>query len=132
MGVPISDATVLFEHKGGEKKEVKTGSKGYYEVLFHLHNDNLGDEIVIKFGDTSKKHKVSFDPDDTVSHRGAEVDFGAPGKEGAKIWIYITAGTLVVFVPVLYFGFFRKSKKPQIEIMEKKRERKKKKKRKKR
>lgn len=123
-GVPIPAATVLLEHKGGEKKSVKTNDQGYYEVLFHLHNNNLGDEIILKFGETTKKHKVKFDPDDQFTNRGGEIDFGAPGKDEAKIWIYLTGGTIGLFGFLLYLGFFRKKKVHKQDFAGKKRKKK--------
>lgn len=102
-------ASLGLEHKGGEKKNVKTNEDGYYEVLFHLHNDNLGDEIIIKYGEKTKTHKVQFDPEDSVSHRGADIDFGAPGKEGAKLWIFLTIIFLVGMGVGVYFVLFKKN-----------------------
>jgi len=104
---------VLLEHKGGEKKSVKTNEQGYYEVLFHLHNTNLGDQIIVKFGETEKKHKVEFNPEDKFTNRGVEISFGAPGKEGAAFWIYITGGTLGLFGVFLYFTFVKNVKAPK-------------------
>jgi len=111
VGLPIPGAKLVLEHKGGEKKSIKTNEEGYYEVLFHLHNSNLGDEIILKYGETVKKHKVSFDPKDKFTNRGVSIDFGAPGKEGAVVWIYLTGGVLALFACLVYFGLLRKPKR---------------------
>ncbi len=114
IGVPIPSANLVLEHKGGEKKKVKTNSEGYYEILFHLHNDSLGDQILVSYGETTRKHKVQFDVDDKFTHRGAQIDFGAPGKEGAAVWIYLTIGS-VIFLGVVLLGTFRKKNKTMNE-----------------
>ena len=122
--MPIPGATVLLEHKGGEKKSIKTNDQGYYEVLFHLHNSNLGDEIILNLGEVTKKHKVKFDPEDKFTNRGVGIDFGAPGKDGAKVWIYLTGGTIVLFGFLLYSGFFKKKKVHKKDLAGEKRKRK--------
>lgn len=124
-GAPIGDATLHLEHKGGEKKQVKTNGSGYYEILFHLHNDNLGDEILVRFGDIEKKIKVQFDPEDSINSRGDSVDFGADAR-AASIWVYLTGVSLVVMVVVLYIGFGRLKRKKKALARQKKRAQKKK------
>ncbi|MFQ5542748.1 MAG: hypothetical protein ACE5FY_00175 [Nitrospiria bacterium] len=113
------------EHKGGEKKSIKTNNDGYYEILFHLHNSNLGDQIIVKYGENKIKHRVEFDPDDKFTNRGAELNFGAPGKESGNFWIYLTGGGILVFLPFVYRGFFGKKKVVGKVSAEKKRRRKK-------
>lgn len=108
VGVPIPNANVALEHKGGEKKKATTNSDGYFEVRFHLHNTNHGDEILVTVGEKSKRHKVEFDPEDGLTFRGGQVDFGAPGKEGAKGWIFLTAASLAVMAFVIYRLLFQK------------------------
>ena len=125
-GVPIENAVVRLSHKGGEKKEVRTNSSGYYEVLFHLHNENLGDEIIIQYGDVTKRHEVVFDPEDKFTPRGVEVSFGAPGKKGAVVWIYLTIASLALFGAVLYFGLLKNRPKRRTKGVARKRKRKKK------
>ncbi len=130
-GEPLKNIVLTLEHKGGEKKTVKTDKSGRYEVLFHLHNENLGEEIIISYGDVQKKIKIAFDPDDAFSVRGGVVNFGAElNKEGA-LWVYIFGGTVIA----LFFGIYlrsnnkRKSGQPSKKKVAKKKVAKKKKKR---
>lgn len=111
-GVAKEDATVHLEHKGGEKKKVNTNGSGYYEILFHLHNDSLGDEILVRVGDVEKKIKITFDPKDTVTSRGDSVNFGAEAKE-TEIWVYLTLASLLLmaFAFNIYLGQLKKKKK---------------------
>ncbi len=122
-GVALRNATVHLEHKGGEKKKVSTNRNGYYEVLFHLHNENLGDEILVRFGDFEKRVKVAFDITDTVSTRGDTVDFGAPPQD-TGIWGYLTGASLFIVVIALYVGFLRVKRKKNAVVRRKKRKRK--------
>lgn len=106
---------VILEHKDGQTKKATTNRRGYYEVLFHLHNENLGDEIIVKAGDEVKKITVAFDPKDRRSERQGRVDFGAPGKASEPEeyseynWIYWTAAALLAISA--YLVFFRKKKR---------------------
>ncbi len=121
VGVAIKNATVHLEHKGGEKKKVDTNGSGYYEFMFHLHNDNLGDEIIVRIGDVEKKVKVFFDPEDNASVRGDSVNFGADAQE-TEVWVF---SLLILFV-ALYIGFRQTKKKKKAIARKEKRSRKKK------
>jgi hypothetical protein len=110
-GNPLPDALVLLEHKGGVKKETNAGPRGYYEAMFHLHNNNLGDEILVSVGDTVKKLRVQFDPDDTFTDRRSDpVDFGAPGKELPSDWIYWAGGIGLIICTLASLRFLKKKK----------------------
>ncbi|MBI3804588.1 MAG: carboxypeptidase regulatory-like domain-containing protein [Nitrospirae bacterium] len=119
-GNALKGVDVLLEHKGGEKQKTTTNGFGYYEALFHLHDDNLGDEIIVTVGSEVKKAPVTFTPGDRVTHRGATIDFGAPGKESPYAWIYWTGGSAFL-IAIVYFGFFRKKKKAKAIPRKKKR-----------
>lgn len=110
-GTPLPDTLVLLEHKGGVKKQTNAGPRGYYEVLFHLHNDNLGDEILVTVGDVVKKVVVRFDPDDQVTDRRSDLlNFGAPGREGPFGWVYWAGGVGLVLSAIVSLRFFKKKK----------------------
>lgn len=124
-GAALKNVVVHLEHKGGEKKKVKTSRSGYYEVLFHLHNENLGDEILIRAGELEKTVKVIFDVEDTASSRGDTVNFGM-AAQGVSIWVYLTTASLVVMVVALYFGKGQLKRKKKAMTRQEKRKRKKK------
>jgi hypothetical protein len=76
-----------------------TDGDGYYEVLLHLHNENLGDQILIKAQDQEKRTKVSFDPQDHTTERSAEIDFGAPApNRSGQGWVYYGYGAAAVLI----------------------------------
>lgn len=108
-GNPQKEVLVSLEHKGGEKKDVKTDHLGRYEVLFHLHNENLGEKIIVSYGDIQRKITITFDPEDKFTNRGDVVDFGAPSNEPTLPWGIVGMGSLLGSFVLLYF--FKKSKK---------------------
>jgi LPXTG-motif cell wall-anchored protein len=69
---------VVVEHKG-DKKSATTDGRGYYEVRYHLHDANKGDEIIVTTGGEVKKIAVDLIPGDHMTERIGRVDFGAPG-----------------------------------------------------
>ena len=115
-GNPLHETAVSVEHKGGQKKTATTNRRGYYEVMFHLHNDNLGDEMVVTAGSEVKKVTMAFDPGDHFSERRGEVSFGAPGKESPYDWIYWSGGVGVLIAAVLGLRLSRKKKETKKEI----------------
>ncbi|MCP9447405.1 MAG: hypothetical protein NNA22_07530 [Nitrospira sp.] len=81
---------------------VKTDSGGYYKAIFHLHNDNLGDPILIEARGEQQNHKVQFDPKDLESERKIRVNFGT-GCEASDSpqWFWMGMGMMVVGVGAL-------------------------------
>ncbi|MEK7286072.1 MAG: carboxypeptidase-like regulatory domain-containing protein [Nitrospirota bacterium] len=118
QGEPKSDVPVSLEHKAGQKYTVKTNGSGYYEAIFHLHDDNLGDEVSVTVSAETKKHTIAFDFEDKHSARKGQVDFGAPGKETPLLYWLGWGGALLAASAIF---FFIKKKKP----VEKKEKRKK-------
>jgi hypothetical protein len=55
---------------------VKTDGDGYYRATFHLHNENLGDPLLIEAKGEQQYHKVQFDPKDLESERKVQIHFG--------------------------------------------------------
>lgn len=55
---------------------VKTDGDGYYRATFHLHNDNLGDPLLVEAKGEQQNHSVQFDPKDLESERKVQIHFG--------------------------------------------------------
>lgn len=80
---------------------VKTDDNGYYKAAFHLHNDNLGDPLLIEANGEQQQRKVSFDPKDLESERIIQVNFGTGcvrDKSSASLWLYIGSGAMAAAV----------------------------------
>ena len=74
---------------------VKTDGDGYYKALFHLHNENLGDPLLIEAGGEQKEDKVRFNPNDLETERIIQVNFGsgcAHDVKSSPVWVYAGLG----------------------------------------
>ena len=102
-GKPMQNVRVIvtdnrLEEEGGT---TFTDQNGNYSQLLHMHNDNLGDEIVIKAEDREKRINAVFNVQDRQTERKARVDFGPTEQEVqvAQRWRYagyIAAALLVI------------------------------------
>jgi hypothetical protein len=97
-GVGVSSADVLVKDtKISYGQVVKTDGDGYYKAMFHLHNDNLGDPLLIEARGEQKNLKIEFDPKDLESDRKVRVDFGSACGDGdSPSWIWWGGGALLV------------------------------------
>jgi len=76
-GKAIADTDVLVKDtKISYGQVVKTDGDGYYRATFHLHNENLGDPLLVEARGEQQNHKVSFDPKDLESERKVQIHFG--------------------------------------------------------
>ena len=89
-GKGVSGADVLVKDtKASYGQVVKTDADGYYKATFHLHNDNLGDPLLVEAGGVQQNLKIEFDPKDLESERKVRVNFGT-GCEGSgpPVWLW--------------------------------------------
>jgi hypothetical protein len=80
---------------------VKTDGDGYYKAAFHLHNDNLGDPLLIEANGQQQQQKVTFDPKDLEAERIIQVNFGTGcirDRNSAPLWVYIGSGAVAAAV----------------------------------
>jgi hypothetical protein len=76
-GKAIADTDVLVKDtKISYGQVVKTDGDGYYKATFHLHNENLGDPLLVETRGEQQNHKVQFDPKDLESERKVQIHFG--------------------------------------------------------
>lgn len=74
---------------------VKTDVEGYYKATFHLHNDNLGDPLLIEAKGEQQEQKVQFDPKDLETERKIQVNFGGGcvrDVNSPPVWVYLGLG----------------------------------------
>ena len=111
-GNPVADARVIVvDPRLDEGMTAFTDRNGDFEALLHLHNADLGDEIIVTALDQKKTIRAEFDPNDKVTVRKARVDFGAPGsgrpKSGwdeSRIWI---GAVLIVAAATIFMVYQR-------------------------
>ncbi len=80
---------------------VKTDGEGYYKATFHLHNDNLGDPLLIEAREERQQQKILFDPKDLETERKIQVHFGTGcihDRERVPQWVYLGLGAAAVVV----------------------------------
>lgn len=76
---------------------VRTDGDGYYKAMFHLHNDNIGDPLLVEAKGEQQNLKVEFDPKDLESERKIRVNFGTGcDVSGPPIWLWWGGGAVVV------------------------------------
>ena len=97
-GVGASNVDVLVKDtRVSYGQVVKTNGDGYYKAMFHLHNDNLGDPLLIEARGEQKNLKIEFDPKDLESDRKVRVDFGVACSGGSSpSWIWWGGGGALV------------------------------------
>ncbi len=84
-GNPVADARVIVvDPRLDQGMTAFSDSNGAYEALLHLHDTDLGDEIIVTAMDQKKTVRAEFDPSDKHTARKARVDFGAPGSEHSE------------------------------------------------
>jgi hypothetical protein len=78
---------------------VKTDGDGYYKATFHLHNDNLGDPLLVEAKGEQQNLKIQFDPKDLESERKTRVNFGTGCDLGsAPVWLWWGVGAVAAAV----------------------------------
>lgn len=99
-GKAVSNVDVLVKDtKISYGQVVRTDGDGYYKATFHLHNDNLGDPLLVEVRGEQQNLKVDFDPKDLESERKVQVNFGAGcGDSGSPLWVWLGSGALVAAV----------------------------------
>lgn len=105
-GRPVTDQEVVVKDtRVSVGATVYTDSRGYYKATLHLHNDNLGDPVLVTGRDEQKDTKVQFDPKDVRTERKVTVNFGAGCELSTEVppWAYWGAG-LVVAVAAAFAG----------------------------
>ena len=81
-GRPVRDAKVfVVDTRIDQGTTAFTDRQGKYEALLHLHNSDLGDEIVVTALGERKSVRAEFDPEDRTAARKARVDFGIAGEK---------------------------------------------------
>lgn len=97
-GVGASNVDVLVKDiRISYGQVVKTDGDGYYKAMFHLHNDNLGDPLLVEARGEQKELKIEFDPKDLESERMIRVDFGnGCGGASSLAWVWWGGGAVLV------------------------------------
>jgi hypothetical protein len=80
---------------------VKTDGDGYYKATFHLHNENLGDPLLVEAKGEQQNRKIQFDPKDLEAERITQVNFGTGcihDIHSPPAWLWWSLGAIVATV----------------------------------
>lgn len=101
-GKALPDTDVLIKDtKISYGQVVKTDGDGYYKATFHLHNENLGDPLLVEAKGEQQNHKVQFDPKDLESERKVQIHFGTGCVQDVgqpPAWFWWSVGAVAVAV----------------------------------
>jgi len=104
-GKPSANTEVLVKDtRISYGQTVTTDEGGYYKAAFHLHNDNLGDPLLVEVKGEQQHHKIQFDPKDLESERKIQVNFGSGcivDRSAPPVWIWIVLGVVGGLVALL-------------------------------
>jgi len=67
-----------------------TDEKGFYAIIVHLHDEDLGDVIEMTAQGSSVALKARFDPKDLNTERGTRLDFLGKKTEEHRPWFPAT------------------------------------------
>lgn len=71
----------VVREKTGLAYQAESDAEGFYLVVVHLHDEDLGDSLLVTAGPATIWVRAWFDPRDARSHRGTRVDFS-----GGRAW----------------------------------------------
>lgn len=105
---------------------VETDERGYYKATLHLHNDNIGDPILVQAKREEQRVTVQFDPNDLETERRTRVNFGSGCAQRAPDevppWVlYVLGGIGVVGVLAIVARMVRRSQPSGSKKTQKKR-----------
>ena len=96
-GKPVAETEVLVKDtRVTVGATIYTDDAGYYKTTLHLHNDNVGDPLLIEAGKDRQERKIDFDPKDSETERRLRVNFGTAcvpvETTGSPVWLYYGLG----------------------------------------
>lgn len=99
-GKGVADTEVLVKDtRVSYGQVVKTDGDGYYKATFHLHNDNLGDPLLVEARGEQQNHRIQFDPKDLESERKTRINFGAGcDASSPPTWLWWGVGAFAAAV----------------------------------
>ncbi len=114
---------VVKDNTGKALGKAKTGSNGSYKIPLHLHNEDLGKELIIVANNVEKKLTLSFDVSDAKTERMAKINFGTSqdtGKDSSLPTILGVISFVVLGIGAYFVYSGRKKKQQQQKKTEKK------------
>ena len=74
-GMPLTNISVVVRDQQGTRLgTTRTGARGQYSILLHLHTPDRGRVFTVEAHKVSRQIRVTCDPDDTISPRVHRLD----------------------------------------------------------
>lgn len=75
-GTPLSDKEVVvrFTKTGKVLQRGRTDIQGKFSLVLHVHNEDVGKEIIVQSQGLEKSLPLQFDPNDATTERRARVE----------------------------------------------------------
>jgi hypothetical protein len=90
-GAPLARVPVhVVRTKTGLAYNEPSDQDGFYVVIVHLHDEDLGDSLVVTAQGVSAKVTAAFNPKDETSERGTRLDFQGKRTEERRSWFLPT------------------------------------------
>jgi len=71
----------VVREKTGLAYQAESDAEGFYLVVVHFHDEDLGDSLLVTAGPATIRVRASFEPRDAKTHRGTRIDFS-----GGRAW----------------------------------------------
>ena len=87
-GQPLHGVAVRVTRvKTGLSYEETSDQKGFYTIIVHLHDEDLGDQLQVSAQTVSVIHTAQFNQQDARTERGTRLDFVGTRIEERRSWI---------------------------------------------
>ena len=117
-GKGMADTDVLVKDtKISYGQVVKTDGDGYYKATFHLHNESLGDALLVEAKGEQQNHTIQFDPKDLESERKVHIHFGTGcvrDVNSPPTWVWWgLGGTAAIAIGAVGFSKIARARRKQ-------------------
>ena len=90
-GKPLEGALVeVVRVKTGLLYRETSDRDGFYVIIVHLHDEDLGDSLEVSTRGRSATVKAEFNPKDSTTERGTRIDFVGQKIEERRSWFSAT------------------------------------------
>lgn len=108
-GQSVADSAVSIRMGNDTIGTQKTNPQGYYNIRLHLHDDDLGQKLVIKSGTDEATITVTFTPGDNTTPRihyanlvGGRLVEEPLSRLRYALWVYVTPVAIVLVLSAAY------------------------------
>lgn len=108
-GQPVADSAVSIRMGNNTIGTQTTNPQGYYNIRLHLHDEDLGQKLVIQSGTDEVTITVTLTPGDNATSRihyanlvGGRLVEEPLSKPRYAVWVYVTPVAVVLVLSLAY------------------------------